>query len=285
MNCIIGARGRLGQALCAALSSQQVLVPARQVYEHWWRADGVAAAAGYLSLLPAGAIVYVAAGMIDPAQPAEAHQRVNVLLPAHVIEAASSLGLRVVTFGSVMETIADTGTANSYIASKARLGALVAQRAAAGANVLHVRIHTLYGGGAPDPFMFLGQMLAALVARRPFRMSPGGQLREYHHVDDDALAILVLAHAELTGTLALSHAHPLSLKALATRVFEAFGCSDLLEVGALPAPPADNFGTAFERPATLCAVEFREALGGVVDYLRPFNAAAMNDKEPVRAPI
>lgn len=116
--------------------------------------------------------------------------------------------------------------------------------------------------------MFLGQILSALARRSEFRMSPGGQSREYHHIEDEVRAIARLQASGCSGSLDLSHGAPLTLKDLAEQVFTAFGCPELLKVGALPAPPNDNYGVAFSRPAVLAGVEFRAAFPTVVNYLR-----------------
>ncbi|RYF39747.1 MAG: NAD(P)-dependent oxidoreductase [Comamonadaceae bacterium] len=131
----------------------------------------------------------------------------------------------------------------------------------------HLRIHTLYGGGTPAPFMFLGQMLEALRERRPFAMSSGRQLREYHHVDDDARAIGVIADRPIAGVIEVNHGAPLSLNELATGVFAGLGCERLLHVGALPDPIEDNYGAELARPAFLEGLDFRDTVAGVVHEL------------------
>ena len=140
-------------------------------------------------------------------------------------------------------------------------------RAAEGAAVAHVRVHTLYGGGLPSRFMFLGQILGALESGAPFQMTQGRQLREYHHVDDDARAIRVLADGGAGGVLDLSHGAPLSLRDLATSVFDAFGAAGQLQVGALAEPDEENYNTIFTRHRLLQQVDFRDALPAVAVYL------------------
>jgi nucleoside-diphosphate-sugar epimerase len=154
------------------------------------------------------------------------------------------------------------------VRSKAALGQQVAALAAQGAPLAHIRVHTLFGGGAPSPFMFLGQMLAALEQRTPFNMTLGRQLREYHHIDDEARAIRLLDEAGVRGVLDLSHGAPLSLAELAGTVFSHFGASDLLHVGALPEPVEENFGTVFARHPLLPAAAYRPALPAILDYLK-----------------
>lgn len=261
MTYVLGGRGRLGRAIRASLPQGRVAAVDREVYANWWRSDSVPAIARFFEAAPPGSVVLVAAGLLDPALPDADHHRINVELPTHVIEGACAAGLHVVTFGTVMERL--VAHPNAYVAAKAELGRRVEERAAAGDAVTHLQVHTLYGGGDPSPFMFLGQLCSALREGRPFEMSPGRQLREYHHVDDDVAAIHAVLGAGLGGVLALSHGEPCTLIELATRIFQDAGRMDLLRAGARPEPPDDNYATVLERPPVLAGVDFRPALPSV----------------------
>lgn len=263
---VLGGRGRLGQAIAAAYAPDEVALPDRSVYEAWWQPGAEQDVSRFFASAPSGSVVLVAAGVLDPALSESEHQRVNVDLPLSVIDGACSAGLRVVTVGTVMERLASHS--NRYVAAKVKLAQAVAQRAASGLPVVHAQVHTLYGGGAPSPHMFLGQMLVALKSRQPFEMSPGQQLREYHHVDDDVAAMRTLLATPLTGVMALSHGEPCTLRDLASSVFEELGAMHLLRLGARPEPPDDNFATVLPRPAFLSHVEFRPALPGVALYMK-----------------
>jgi nucleoside-diphosphate-sugar epimerase len=133
---------------------------------------------------------------------------------------------------------------------------------------VHAQVHTLYGGGAPSPHMFVGQIAHALRQDVPFEMSPGRQLREYHHVDDEVAAVHALLATDLAGVVTISHGAPCTLRDLAVHVFAAFGRHELLRVGARPEPPDDNYATVLQRPTWLACVDFRPALPGVATYLQ-----------------
>ena len=263
---LIGGRGRLGQAILSSRLFPETTSLDRAVYEDWWRPDAADAIARSFGAAPAGSVVLVTAGLLDPALSAVEHRRVNVELPMRVIEGACRAGLRVVTFGTVMERL--TRHPNPYVASKAQLGAFVAGRAAVGDAVLHLQVHTLYGGGAPAPFMFLGQLCRALRDGLAFEMSPGRQLREYHHVDDEVAALHALVDAGIAGVLPLSHGAPITLADLALDVFEAVGRPELLRIGARPEPPDDNYATVLPRPQLLEHIDFRPASQGVAAYVQ-----------------
>lgn len=262
---LLGGRGRLGKALARKLAPEKVRVLDRAVYDDWWQQGAGASIESCLADAPSASTVVVAAGLLDPALSAAELDRVNCELPLQVVDTACSMGHRVLTMGTVMEATQPLG--NSYIQSKAKLSSQVLDRVGRGMAVVHARIHTLYGGGPPAPHMFLGQMLEALRERTPFEMTPGRQLREYHHVDDEAAAILALLESRRTGVVAVSHGQACSLRDLALGVFEAFDCMPLLRLGAKPEPVAENFDLRLERLEFLDAVNFRPAVAGVVRYL------------------
>jgi len=263
---VIGGRGRLGRAICASRPAEQIVAPERGIYERWWQSGAEDSIARYFDRAECGSVVLVVSGVLDPAMPLVDHQRVNVELPARIIDGACAAGLRVVTFGTVMERLLEHP--NNYIATKADLGRLVAERAAAGNPVTHLQLHTLYGGGDPSPFMFLGQLCKALRDGSVFEMSPGRQLREYHHVDDDVAAMHALLAAGTRGVTALSHGTPCTLRDLATHVFADVERLDLLRIGARPEPPDDNYATMLKRPPDLKDIQFRSQSLGVSAYVR-----------------
>ena len=263
---LVGGRGRVGQAIAASRPNSELMLLARDVYQDWWRPGSAKDIAKFFEGAPAGSVVVVAAGLLDPALPQQLMHRVNVDLPLHVLEGATDVGLRVVTLGTVMERL--TSHPNVYVAGKSELGLQVARQADAGEPVLHLQIHTLYGGGPPAPFMFLGQMCDALRRGVPFEMSPGRQLREYHHVDDDVSALHALIAAGTVGIAPVSHGEPSTLADLASSVFKAVGRRDLLRIGARPEPPDDNYAAVLSKPPVLAGIDFRPAQAGVVEYVR-----------------
>lgn len=269
MNYVLGARGRLGRAIATALPPNQIKIPDHSVYSEWWR-DGAADLVSHYFGEPENctSVVYVAAGLIDPNRSSDEHHRVNYKLARNVIEGATKQGFKVVTFGTVMEKVVRDKSSNPYFASKIRLGDFVDEFTAKSDLVLHVRIHTLFGGPPPDGFMFLGQIYHSLVSNSEFKMSPGTQLREYHHLDDEVAAILKLLECGVAGAIALSHGSQFMLKDIARYIFDAFRCSELLRVGALPGPRDDNYNEFFERPHALNGMVFRDTLPALVDYFR-----------------
>lgn len=268
MNFVLGARGRLGHAIHSSQSGGQIEALDHFVYSEWWRDGSADDVARFFENRAGGdGVVYVATGIIDPGRPYEDHHRVNFSLAKNVVEGATKIGLRVITFGTVMEKIVDDEGANSYFASKTKLGHFVEEFCATNTLALHIRLHTLFGGRPPDAFMFLGQILHAIGSGSEFKMTTGMQLREYHQIDDEVAAIFKLANSDVSGAMELSHGVPVTLKELAEYIFKAHGCLSLLKIGALPEPVNENYGLLFARPPILENLAFRDTLSAVVEYL------------------
>lgn len=263
---IVGGRGRLGQALREQYRSDEVVCIDRAVYQQWGTSDSLSDITAYFQRYGrSGAVVYICSGLLDPALPGETLDNVNFRLPRNIIQAVSPMGIRAVTFGTAMEEMLTT---NPYVQSKLALSRFVARMSEELTPALHIRIHTLYGGGEPSPFMFLGLIAEALRNDKSFAMTMGRQLREYHHVSDDAAAIRTLVDRSGSGVVELSHGQPVTLRRLAEAVFASAGKGYLLRLGVLPEPQQENFTQVFSRPSILEGVMFRDAVAGVVEYMK-----------------
>src|SRR5258708_4444118 len=106
MNFILGSRGRLGSALAAALKIDGVIEFDRSIYADWLR-DGASndIARHFEASAEEKGVVYVAVGITNPSQSHDEHHAVNFVLARNVVQGATKSGLRVVTFGTVMEHI------------------------------------------------------------------------------------------------------------------------------------------------------------------------------------
>lgn len=280
---VVGDTGLLGEALCEAvirgsgtqhlerINSRHLLDDLRSGHR-----QTVAQIVGD-AVMPQDWIY--AAGIVDPNQGAEALTEVNCAGALLLLEALAELAaapapgaaeLRLVTIGSALEDRPELQAANRYIASKAALVEAItkARAGAAAARAVgwqHVRLHTLYGRRTPHPCMFLGQMFDALRERRPFPMSSGRQLREYHAVDDVAHAILShLSSGDRKETATFSSGYAIRLGDLARAVFEHFGVPEMLQIGAL----ADQTGEVYA-PIAADTVHFnaREPIAGILAWL------------------
>jgi nucleoside-diphosphate-sugar epimerase len=266
---IIGSRGRLGHAIARNLGQNGATTPGRSIYGEWARLGAADAISRYLEHSPPTSII-VASGLLDPSATKDELTAVNFLLPKNIIEGAEKLAIPVITIGTVMENLIKK--ANPYVQSKQTLAEYVLNKPSSA--VMHLRVHTLYGGAEPATFMFLGQMLAALRADQPFAMTQGYQLREYHHVDDDAAAISALIGANVRGTVDLSHGQPVRLRDIAQHVFLHLGRSERLQIGALEEPAEENYANLFARSEATANIHFRDTLPAVADYISHYLAEA-----------
>ena len=264
---LIGGRGRLGRAIAAEYSDSKLVLINRLIYEDWSQEGAADQVSSYFDKnVRENSTVFVASGLLDPNLSEDDLIKVNYTLPKNVIDGASKLGVKVITFGTVMEGLIKSK--NAYVLSKTDLNNYVERMLNAERSIKHIQLHTLYGIGHPSPFMFLGQMLLAIKANLPFQMTSGRQLREYHHLEDEAAAIRLIADSSVSGVVNLSHGQPVSLRAIAENVFDALGESQLLRLGALPEPAEENYDRIFRANEIVDSVRFREVLPNINKYMK-----------------
>ena len=263
---LIGGRGRLGRAIAAEYSDSKLVLINRLIYEDWSQEGAADQVSSYFDKnVRENSTVFVASGLLDPNLSEDDLIKVNYTLPKNVIDGASKLGVKVITFGTVMEGLIKSK--NAYVLSKTDLNNYVERMLNAERSIKHIQLHTLYGIGHPSPFMFLGQMLLAIKAKLPFQMTSGRQLREYHHLEDEAAAIRLIADSSVSGVVNLSHGQPVSLRAIAENVFDALGERQLLRLGALPEPAEENYDRIFRANEIVDSVRFREVLPNISKYM------------------
>ncbi len=128
--------------------------------------------------------------------------------------------------------------ANPYGATKAAGGLL--QRARArdlGLPAWYIRLASMYGPG-DDPAKLLPGAIQAAVARQPFDMSEGEQVREWLHVGDAVralLAAITTAPPESVTTVNVGTGEGVRLRDLVSLVFRLAGANpSLVRAGARP---------------------------------------------------
>jgi nucleoside-diphosphate-sugar epimerase len=269
---LFGSSGRTGRAISGALGDT-----GRPVVPVGWLEAGTKSprdlreVLAQLAAVEGEADVIFASGLTDPNAPAADLLQANVERPISVIEATLDWDrFRYLTIGSVLETFSGLATSSPYLASKAalwdRIKGLAVDSRLHG-RIMHLRGHTFYGS-APSPHLFLGQMYDSLRARRAFHMSDGNQLREYAHVDDVAVSIIALLTRRWIGPIEinLSTGEPVKLGELACRVFRAFDCEHLLQLGAFPTPAGENLHVAFPRSPDWLLARSRPPIEGIIKW-------------------
>jgi nucleoside-diphosphate-sugar epimerase len=267
---LFGASGRLGRAVVSR-GGRPLRRIAWENAKAWTAGEARAAVGDALDWARAaggdGLDVVLASGLISPSCSAAEIEAGNVAFPLMVARAALAVaGVRCLTFGTILEHFADIAAVNRYVRSKRSLAAGLT----APGRLMHLRLHTLYGGGAPSPHMFTGQMAAALAARTPFAMTSGRQLREYHHVDDVAASMAALLDRDWGGlgaSLDLSSGQPVALRVLAEAVFGRLGRLGDLRLGEAGEAGPDNDGRIFPRSPDWLLPAGREPVAGVCRWL------------------
>ena len=264
---IIGGRGKLGGSLLAELVNELCVVIDRSIYEDWSNTGSSINIFNYFEKeIAQKSVLIVAAGLLDPTLPTSDIFRINYQLPINIINACVNFDVKVVTIGTIMENL--TNRINPYIESKKLLNSYIRKKNDLSANVIHIQTHTLFGIGQPLPFMFLGQMFAALQQNSHFNMTSGFQLREYHHYTDEAKAIKIIIDKVSSGIVNLSNGTPVFLRDLAESVFKFLNKEELLNIGALPNPAHDNFGFIYPRLEILTDFHFRDCIPTISDYIK-----------------
>lgn len=278
MNLIVGGTSRVAQRFMALNRDQAFVVADRPEITRWLAAGDTSKFNRFVEdMATRPKHVHIFAAVTDPHADPELVESVNLRLPQIVLERANDFGYQVTTYGSALEALG--ATANKYLETKRQLAAMVDEFVRGGTDAFHIRFHTVYGAGSPQPHMFLGQILTALVANTPFNMTSGEQLREYHHVDDVVSAILLLNSNRIGSSATISHGMPIQLRDLATAIFASVDRSDLLNIGTLQAEPTDVFESLGGETLELEGLHFREPISGVVDYMHQALAASTRESQ------
>lgn len=196
---------------------------------------GEPAALGRL-VADAEAVVHLAAlGVQGRDRDPAAMEAANVAGTLRLAEAMAAAGVRrLVATGSVLEL----GPGDPYWMSKARSReALAGAAARLGLHGWYLRLASLYGPG-DDPQKLLPAAIAAARAGQPFEMTPGGQVREWLHVDDAVAALLSACERPSPAPLAeldVGTGEGVALAELVRQVFRQAGQDEaLVRLGARP---------------------------------------------------
>lgn len=206
-------------------------------------------------------LVFNCAGVLDSRSDGNLLNKVNVELPMMLQEVCSETGLSLVTFGTIMENYPKYCESNPYLYSKL----LWARQIRKSENNLHLQLHTLYGGKIQS-HMFLGQIYESLKNNEAFAMSDGKQLREYHHIDEAAEIISLFISQGSYGTKPISNGKPLRLGELASKLYQYFGKSELLELASFKSHELENINDIYESEELIKKFPFRDSFHGIVKW-------------------
>ena len=263
---IIGGQSRLATSLANKYEKDSLVLLNRSLYSGWSKPGAKDLVSRFFEKCSdEGSIIFVTSGLLDPNLNYEDLLRINYHLPKNIIDGVRYLGMRVVTFGTILER--SLQPKNNYVASKSALSSYIASLDATCHTTNHLQLHTLFGTGQPNRFMFLGQILSALKKNKPFFVISGRQLREYHHYDDEAEAIKLTVSSPLSGIVTLSHGNPIDLNSIASSIFNAFGKKELLHSIEEIEPDNSIYEKSFPKN-TVMKNEFRDPLTSIVGHMK-----------------
>jgi hypothetical protein len=263
---ILGEYGNLAQAV--ARYYPEAVPISRGEFIDWSRnPNKLAQFFTHLDTSPTDFIIFNCAGITDSETSLDEITFVNSTLPSFLAKESLELNFKLVTFGTVMEQLPKYSQGNRYLNSKLKYFESYVENNDWQSQNIHIQMHTLYGGSHVKPKMFLGQIFNSLKFNLPFKMSGGDQIREYHHVDDIALAIGCLIDRKAVGTLHISNGNPIKLVDLADAIFSYFNSTDLLQISAQSADVNDNRSLIFKKHYELKDIEFRAPIEGVISWL------------------
>lgn len=263
---ILGKNGNLAKSLAHIFPDAEV-IPQKE-YMNWLTSPQKAKK--FFTAINEGedkTDVYNCAGIIDPTINSSEIRLVNYSLPIYLSEQSDELNFRLVTFGTVMELLPKYAASNRYLESKLQFYKRYISTDDWLQSNIHIQMHTLYGGPHVHSHMFLGQIFSAISSRKIFHMSGGEQIREYHHIDDDAEAIRQLTKNKGGGLIDISHGQPEKLKNIAIQIFDHFNCNDLLQISAKISDEHDNREIVFERTKSLSNSLFRPTISNLIIWL------------------
>lgn len=265
---VIGSNGRLAQSLLNYYKEDACICLNRSEYENWDQEHYRPKINAYFkSQITSENILFITSGILNAKEDSERIEKVNFKLPHNIIMAVNGLDLTVVTFGTILEKLKES--TNPYVKSKIQLSKMLLNLPPSATRVIHFRLHTLYGYGEPNTFMFLGQLFSALKKKEKFNMTSGQQIREYHHLDDVAIAIDTILSKPQHGIVEITSGNGIRLRDFALRIFEEFKFQDLLNIGGLEIEHKDKFQNDYKKNEDLKEIDFRDPVKGVCEYLKP----------------
>jgi len=263
---ILGKNGNLSSSLINLFPNAMVI--SRQQYMKWLHSpEEITKFFSSLTVSETKPDVYNCAGVTDPSIDPNEINLVNYALPVFLSEQSKILNFRLITFGTVMELLPKYSASNPYLESKLRFYKRYITEDYWQKNNIHIQMHTLYGGPRMHSHMFVGQIWQAITFRKAFHMSGGEQIREYHHIDDDAKAIAQLTKNTGGGLIDISHGKPEKLKNIAISLFDHFNSRELLNIAARAADENDNTKVVFRRTEGLSDALFRPTIGNLIIWL------------------
>lgn len=267
---ILGSTGQIGNELSNFFYDVKTIKIPQNIYRNWSNPERVSEISKYFTNnnIEQDSMIFISCGILDPKSSKMDLMNANFHIPHNIIKALREIRPKIITFGSIFEKFAENQ--NLYISSKHRLSSFIESQVSSGSNLLHLRLHTIFGIQKPKPFMFLGQILDSLNQNTFFKMTSGLQLREYHHVTDEVKAIARIASSASLGITEINHGQPLTLKEIAENIFKNVGKSELLKIGGLQDNTHENYFQKLPKSEFASDIVFRDSIPALTEYIKNF---------------
>ena len=142
-------------------------------------------------------------------------------------------------YGYCVENQTPLAPATAYGTCKNALQAMQsAYGKQAGLSQAWGRIFLLYGP-REHPNRLVSSVIRSLLRGDPARCTHGNQIRDLMHVLDAAEAFVALLDSEIEGPVNIASGKPAALKEAIYKIADRLNRPELIELGAIPAPPGD----------------------------------------------
>jgi nucleoside-diphosphate-sugar epimerase len=267
---LIGRHGNLSLAAQNYFRESKIHIVDSEVATAWYAKKGLESIGNYFDNFKVRPELIVnTSGIVNPQAELSKLLDVNYYLPRNLNIFSQRSGIKLVTFGTIMENNLEISNSNAYLYSKRRYFEYLLNQQVDD-NSLHLQVHTWYGGDHFHDHMFLSQIYNALKRKISFGMSGGTQFREYHHINDDLAALKFLLDQKCTGVHQINHGEAISLRDLAEFIFGAYGLLELLKVNKLKIPAHEVLQKKYLRNKALDSIHFRDTRVGVLEYFTEF---------------
>lgn len=264
---VIFGTGLLAQSIQLNSPIDKSKLIQRRIYTNWYHDRDISGIESYFNSIKSENIeVYLCFGATNSKISKEELIFANYELPLFIIDSVKKFSNKIVTFGTIQELL--NTNLNNYTQSKYKFFNEIEARNWLDRKLLHVRLHTIYGGKELKPATFVGQIIEHISNLSIFKMSSGEQIREYHHINDTVQILDRILEMNLQGPIEISHGKPFKLSLMASHIFEKLNLSNLLLINENERIVGENYNKVFETNQITKNYNFIDPLKGIFSYVK-----------------
>lgn len=264
---VIFGTGLLAQSIQSNSPINKSKLVHRQIYTDWYHNRDISGIKSYFHSIKSENIeVYLCLGATNSKISKEELIFANYELPLFLVDSVEKFSTKIITFGTIQELL--NTDLNNYTQSKFRFSNEIAAENWLDGKLLHVRLHTVYGGKVLKPETFIGQIVGHISNLTKFKMSSGDQIREYHHIKDTVQILDKILEMNLQGPIEISHGKPFKLSLIANYIFGKLHLKNLLLINANEQILGENYNKVFVPNQITKNYNFIDPLKGVFSYVK-----------------